>query len=32
MLRKNLSEQSLNKQSAKISLTKKLPSDFFLQL
>ncbi len=30
MLRKNYSQQSLTKKSARISLTKKLPSDFFL--
>lgn len=30
MLRKNNSEQCLTKQQARISLSKKLPSDFFL--
>ena len=32
MLRKTLSEQTLNKQCARVSLTRKLPSDFFMPL
>lgn len=32
MLRKNNSEQCLTRQQARISITKKLPSDFFLPI
>lgn len=32
MLRKNFSEQNLIKKSARISLSKKLPSDFFMPI